>query len=353
MRPQVSHMFFANDSLNTFDPVIPNNIYAVDTDTRVAKLGDGIHTWSELPSATSTIIGSKLIQTNRDPLNHELLEFCSLEDKWVFKLRGCHLTESAIDANHESVYDHLTLIVETDDVTGLPTGRMKVCDGVTELGDIPWIGLNLYDNVPDGFPDGYGIEFNGTQFEPAKFVHYDELQAAETPTGQFHRDDGTFADISDIFVEGPPTAVDGNIPIFDGTTGKVVADSGTKLADLPGPTGSVGDTWQINVGSGPILKNSGGTLYIRNYDDSIPGHIVAGSITSDEIHTGSVIITDGVDSVELSLIDGELFANGALIWTSSNDGAGSGLDADTVDGYHSSEFPTNSDMMLYAIMMGG
>ena len=41
-------------------------------------------------------------------------------------------------------------------------------------------------------------------------------------------------------------------------------------------------------------------------------------------------------------LDGVLRYNNAQVWTSSNDGPGSGLDADTVDGKHASEFVTIS-----------
>jgi len=53
--------------------------------------------------------------------------------------------------------------------------------------------------------------------------------------------------------------------------------------------------------------------------------------------------------------DGSASFNGGTVWTSANDGASSGLDADTVDGKHASEFLTVTDFLnrKYSLPSGG
>ena len=53
-------------------------------------------------------------------------------------------------------------------------------------------------------------------------------------------------DLSD-YVKGPDSSVDGNIPLFDNTTGKLIKDSGVKLSDLGG--GNITETDPIFVAS--------------------------------------------------------------------------------------------------------
>ena len=53
-------------------------------------------------------------------------------------------------------------------------------------------------------------------------------------------------DLSD-YVKGPINAIDGNIPLFDNTTGKLIKDSGVKLSDLGG--GNITETDPIFVAS--------------------------------------------------------------------------------------------------------
>lgn len=79
MRPTDCFRFFSTADLAS-DPVIPYNVYAVDITTKEQRLGDGTKKWSELTSASSSMIGSKAIQTSRDPYNNEMLLFCNTED---------------------------------------------------------------------------------------------------------------------------------------------------------------------------------------------------------------------------------------------------------------------------------
>ena len=264
MRPTEHHMFWANDSLNLFDPVIPANVYAVDVDTGITKIGDGTKKWSELTSTSSTVIGSKAIQTSRDPYNNEMLLFCNTEDKWIFRLLGCAYTETECIGLSSTVFENFTHIIEVDDSTAVPTGRFKICDGIHQFGSLPWLGREFN---PDDFEAGESIEFDGSSFVPVVYLKPTELQSAETPTGKFHRDDGTWA-------------------VPDNFTGLILVSATTGRFDL------------VKIGTG----------------DTEPLTV---SLTSD-----------GTD----------LFSDGNKVWTAYNDGAGSGLDADTLDGHHADAF---------------
>lgn len=352
MRPNEKVIFIDDYIIATSNPVFPCDTIVVNTSTSEQRIGDGTKKWAELVNPGSLLIVNKRVQTDRNPVNDEILDFCAAEDKWVFTPRGCFYTTANFDSNPNAVFGRFVLVVEVT-ITGTPTGRLKIGNGVTKLVDLPWVTNDIQFSAPAGFPTGYGVEFNGTIFAPQRFVHYGTLQTADTPTGKFHRDDGTFANVSDTFVEGPPTAVDGDIPIFDGVTGKLVADSGVKLSEMPGPTGSVGDTWQINVGSGPILKNVGGILQVRNALDTDFANMVLQLLTSEDIQVTSLVVTNGVSSVEITFDGTDIFIGTGKAWTSDNDGADSGLDADTLDGYHASNFPTEDEVILNSIIFGG
>ena len=58
----------------------------------------------------------------------------------------------------------------------------------------------------------------------------------------------------------------------------------------------------------------------------------------------------------------DLFSDGQKVWTAYNDGEGSGLDADTLDGHHYTAFATTGDIstlvdeddaLAYSIAFGG
>lgn len=199
MRPTQCQIFLTDAEWADLDPVVPANVYAVSFDTVRSKLGDGSTRWSSLPFSTSILIVNKSVQTSREPVDEEMLLFCASEDKWLFKLIGCILSQTNFTGAATTVYPKYALIVEKDNSTGIPTGRFKIADGVNELGNIHWAGpIDLTDLAPVGFVNGDSIEFNGTSFVAQKFVHDGVLQVATSPTGKFHRDDGTWAGITTL-----------------------------------------------------------------------------------------------------------------------------------------------------------
>jgi len=267
MRPAECFIFLSTAQWTALNPIIPVNVFAVDTDTGGIKLGDGATAWLSLETSGSAYIVNKAVQTSRNPIDEEMLEFCSTEDKWIFKLRGCLLTETNFVGASATVYPKYALIIETDDSTGIPTGRFKIGDGVTQLSSLPWSGpISITNLVPEGFPVGSGIEYDGTGFVAQEFVHADELQEAAVPSGKFHRDDGTWA----------------------------VIDTLQDLTDIYSTAGA----------------------FVTLYVGGKSGEALTVTLTSDGT---------------------SLFIDGNEVWTSYNDGPGSGLDADTVDGFHASQ----------------
>ena len=252
-------------NFTTHDPIIPYGVFAVNADGSGFKLGDGINTWSNLTYQGSSAIRNKQVQSSREPANNEMLIFCESTDKWIYRLQHCFDTVTNWESN-TSVFPTSTLLIETANLTSIPTGRFKIGDGSTSFDNLPWFGA---DFATSDFSVGESIEFNGTYFEPVTYLKPIELQSATTPTGLFHRDDGTWA------------AMD----TFTGLE-TVEADQGVF-----------------------------GTVYVGGF----PTEATTVTLTSDGT---------------------SLFVDDQLVWTQYNDGHGSGLDADTLDGMHSTAFPT-------------
>ena len=263
LRPLDSILIDTVANFTTHDPIIPYGIFAVNSDGSGFKLGNGIDVWSALSYQGGNSIGSKQVQTSREPANNELLLFCESTDKWVYRLQHCF--DSVTNwASNSSVFPTSTMLIETDDITGIPTGRFKIGDGATAFPTLPWFGADFDTSL---WSAGEGIEFNGAYFEPATYLKPTELQVATVPSGKFHRDDGSWASIS----------------------------ISEKLDSIEADYASFG------------------TVYIGGF----PTESTTVTLTSD-----------GVD----------LFSDGNKVWTAYNDGDGSGLDADTLDGHHADTF---------------
>lgn len=263
LRPLDSILIDTSTNFTTHDPIIPYGVFAVNSDGSGFKLGNGIDVWSALSYQGGNSIGSKQVQTSREPVNNELLLFCESTDKWVYRLQHCF--DSVTNwASNSSVFPTSTMLIETDDITGIPTGRFKIGDGATAFPTLPWFGSDFDTSL---WSAGEGIEYNGTYFEPATYLKPTELQVATIPSGKFHRDDGSWASIS----------------------------ISEKLDSIEADYASFG------------------TVYIGGF----PTESTTVTLTSD-----------GVD----------LFSDGNKVWTQYNDGTGSGLDADTLDGHHADTF---------------
>ena len=179
LRPLDNILIDTVTNFTTHDPIIPYGIFAVNSDGSGFKLGDGISTWSNLSYQGGNSIGSKQVQTSREPTDKELLVFCASTDKWVYRLQGC-LDTVTNWASNTSTFPTFTMLIETDDITSIPTGRFKFGDGSTTFDNLPWFGA---DFATGEFSVGESIEFNGTYFEPVTYLKPTDLQSATVPSG--------------------------------------------------------------------------------------------------------------------------------------------------------------------------
>lgn len=147
MKPSERFIFLSETEWSLLNPVIPVNVFAFCTDTRVWKRGDGSTNYNSLPVMTGTHIGNKRVMTSREPIENEIPVFCVSEDKWIFRLVGCHLTETECGTMGLTVYPKFTIIVEIGDISGISTGRIKIGDGVTHFADLQWIGAPSADII--------------------------------------------------------------------------------------------------------------------------------------------------------------------------------------------------------------
>lgn len=85
------------------------------------------------------------------------------------------------------------------------------------------------------------------------------------------------------------------------------------------------------TGAGAELHYDGGSGYLISYDRS------AGAYRPFYLQASTITITSGVQ------VNGSLARGGNTVWDAGNDGSGSGLDADLLDGRHASDFALLTD----------
>lgn len=98
-------------------------------------------------------------------------------------------------------------------------------------------------------------------------------------------------------VVGPDSAVDARIVLFDGTTGKLIKDSGQTLAGLVAADGTVAMAATLDMGSHAISNvldpSSAQHVATKNYADAIKYPTVttisASTLTLDATHLGCVL----------------------------------------------------------------
>lgn len=164
-------------------------------------------------------------------------------------------------------------------------------------------------------------------------------------------------DLSDTsFYQGIlPINYGGTNNTFFGLNSLVYYD-GSKLATYPIPTGQIvhsGQKISVVAGSGLIgggditLPNGSVVIKLQNSDDIIvfDDHIELSNIISSGTYTKVYVNSKGriIGGTNLTLSD-IISAVGGTPWTSANDGDGSGLDADLLDGQQSSYYRNASNI---------
>jgi hypothetical protein len=320
-----------------YDPIIPRGVFALNIDNLEIKIGNGSTVWSSLGYVGGTTIGDHLIQSDRDPLQDEILIYDESSSKWLYRLHAVVDTATNWESNND-VFPTFALLVEKNELSNLYTGRFKISDGVTQSHQIPWAGSDI---DLTSFPTGYGIKFNGTQFEAAHFIEIGDSPASTIPTGiKFARDDGIWAEPGSGYVVGIPGATNNSIVVFDGTSGYNIKNSGVSYLDLVPSIGTPNASFQIN--NGVKLFDVSGELHVKTATNAL-SHIRSASLYS-EVATHNTVYVGGYPTEATSVTltgDGTyLYVDGGKLFTNLTGGHGSGSESDLLDGYHASEFAT-------------
>jgi len=227
MKPDQQIIMLTNAEWIALDPIVPINIVAWSSDTGVFKIGNGTDIWSDLDYSAGKLIGNKYVESDREPVDQEELRFCSAEDKWIFKLKGCFLSETEITTITTTIYPKFCVIGEVSDSTGYPTGRYKICDGVNTFVNIPWIDYTEQYFDTDGTLTANSDVLLATQ-KATKTYADTKISLSDVDT------DGTLAANSDSKVpsqKAVKTYSDTKIPsTYLDTDGTLSANSDTKIA---------------------------------------------------------------------------------------------------------------------------
>ena len=113
-----------------------------------------------------------------------------------------------------------------------------------------------------------------------------------------------------------------------------VYGSGSLVFDVQGSQGQLFSITDSLSGSLFSVNDISGLPILEVFSDD---KLVAGSYG-----TNAFVVSGTTTTVSGSLaVSGSATVNGGTVWHSNNDGSGSGLDADTLDGYHASSFLTS------------
>ena len=120
----------------------------------------------------------------------------------------------------------------------------------------------------------------------------------------------------------------------DPTVPLQVYGSGSLVFDVQGSQGQLFSVTDSLSGSLYSVNDISGLPILEVFSDD---RVVMGSFGMN-----SLVVSGTTTTVSGSLaVSGSATVNGGTVWHSNNDGSGSGLDADTLDGYHASSFLTS------------
>jgi hypothetical protein len=249
-------------------------------------------------------------------------------------------------------YPNFTITNDSPDQTVSLTGA-----GATSIsGTYPNFTITSTDNNTT-YTAGTGITLTGTEFSIGQSV-----ATTDSPTfaGLTTTADVSFGD-SDKAIFG----ADSDLQIYHDGSNSFVRDAGTGNLRLQGTNlflqnagGTKNYLGAINSGAVTLYHDNAAKLATTSTGIEVTGQVITdasqdawafkGTTGSSGNHSGlwfsgeqaRLLLRDGTGTIKTMLAangtDAQNVINGNTIWHAGNDGSGSGLDADTVDGVHAS-----------------
>lgn len=114
----------------------------------------------------------------------------------------------------------------------------------------------------------------------------------------------------------------------------VLLSSSDGVATPPAVTQTAGTRWEISLAT--LTITTGGTITVTDTRQYAHANLMLNGSRLDDNSVGSAKLIDGPGSgVDADTVDGY---QASQLWRADNDGAGSGLDADLLDGLQASQF---------------
>ena len=241
-----------------------------------------------------------------------------------------HISNSTGGLFINQYLDDGDIALRTDDGSG-GFSTYVLCDGSTGNVRLYYYGTEKFKTTSNGVKITGGLQDKDGQLGSSGQV----LSSTGTQLNWVDADTG-------------PQGVQG----VAGSDGTIGVDGAQGLAGIQGAIGPDG-------GNAGTLDNLDSSQFLRSdandtFTETITGdtlHLGDSQISSSAaklqvngfMRTGSVYIHQGggspnTNSKELSNVSGELFWENQEVWNAGNDGSGSGLDADKVDGLQASSF---------------
>lgn len=318
-----------------------------DSSKVVVTDADGLIDPSFLTERVQDIVGDNLV-TDTTSITWTYTDAAGtleadVNDEYVQDTVGAMLTDSdTIDFTYDDGAGTLTAIVKTDSIDDT---------------HIDWgTGANQVntDDMPEGSTNLYFTDERSQ----------DAVGGILTDTAEinFTYDDATPTITADIVVGSiDETKLDASV-----NASLDLADSALQLTDAPGSDGDVLINDSGSFGSGQYLRYSysapfhtfeSGPCVLYGYtgidtnvvelqseSGSVSGSLLQNAKSSSDVLQGKWTVSDSVDTQVLKhYSDGTFTYNDNTIWHAGNDGTGSGLDADTVDGYEATALLSRSN----------
>jgi hypothetical protein len=226
--------------------------------------------------------------------------------------------------------------LDADTVDGIQASSFAQLGGATFTGDLRVdndADLRIGDGAAneriliqkaDNNVSDHIIFYNGTTrigeigCQDTTWLRINQVTNKNIYTPRYIRSDGGF------FVDGTSKGINGSGNFFGGTIAGA-SDYGTLLRSNANDTFTGTITGNILLLGGSQITDSSAVLQVNGFQRT--GNII--------LHEGGNTPTAGADGT-ISNSSGNLLWKGNTVWHAGNDGAGSGLDADTIDGIQAS-----------------